>query len=112
MKNLIVFGLAVIVMAIGCTPGKQIKKAHIGMTKQEVIFSAGQPDASKKVNKWEVLNYHDKLTSEWSWKYGWSTYKSDYHFVFKNNHLTAWGKGDVTEYYTSDGTVSFLPRIK
>lgn len=112
MKKLIVLGLTVIVLSFGCTPGQQIKRAHIGMAKQEVIHSAGQPDTSKKVNEWEVLNYHDKLTSEWSWKNGWSTYKGDYHFIFKDNRLTAWGKGDVTAYQTSDGTISLLPRLK
>ena len=110
MKKRIVIFILNIMLVAGCTTVGQVKEVHRGMTRQDVILSQGEPDESQRIDEYEILNYTDRIKSEWSWKYSWSTYKTDYHFVLKDNQLAEWGQGNVIAQKTQHGTITLSPQ--
>ena len=72
-------------------------KVSLGMTKEQVIKTAGKPfkrsaKYDKDENLQEILYYKEKTWDDGGWS--WSTTTTNHLFVFKNNKLVAIEQGD------------------
>jgi len=81
--------LLVLLMTTGCTTGEKMSRLREGMAKEKVISILGRPDGFETRGEYETLSYYHRLVTGWAWDRG------DYHVIFKENKVTAYGVGEI-----------------
>tara|TARA_B100000686_G_scaffold291871_1_gene320178 strand:+ start:2563 stop:2832 length:270 start_codon:yes stop_codon:yes gene_type:complete len=66
-----------------------------GLTKEEVIITAGNPNGFHRNGDYEALQYTDLMINSWSIFSGLSWSRTDYSVILKNNHVIEYGPGKI-----------------
>jgi hypothetical protein len=98
------------VALIGCATSNRINSVSVGMTKQQVIATMGQPASVRAGGGVEYLHY--KLSESGDWVYGtWGVPTRDYFVRLRNGVVDAYGKvGDFDS--TKDPTLNMNVKEK
>lgn len=86
----------------GCFHGEVITQVHPGMSVNEVQDIMGSQEGYRQVGDYEVYSYYNKLISGWGWD------RADYHYVFKDGKLVAYGAGEIRQ-NKNTGVVFIVP---
>ena len=75
----------------GCVTGEKATRVNPGMSQEQVVQVMGKPDGFQQRGEHTVYKYTNRLISGWSW------YRADYSFIFKDGKLIEYGAGEVRE---------------
>ncbi|MFY1969599.1 outer membrane protein assembly factor BamE domain-containing protein [Achromobacter xylosoxidans] len=87
----------------GCATGGDVAKIKPGMTKEQVTAIVGAPDGFQQRDGYEVLQYTNRLMSNWSWD------RTDYTVLLKDDRVVEYGTGVVRERTPNSGTLVIVP---
>ncbi len=68
----------------------------------EVQSILGNQEGYRKVGDYEIYSYYNKLISGWAWD------RADYHYIFENGKLIAYGAGEIRQNQNT-GVVFIVP---
>ena len=95
MKNLIVALLSMLVLSSCVITGK-MSGVREGMTKAQVINTAGNPDGYQRSGDYEALLYIDRRHT-WSLSSGPYPNTVDYSVILRDDHVMEFGPGRTHE---------------
>lgn len=72
------------------------------MKVEQVKSIVGAPEGYKKIGKYEVYSYYNKLISGWAWD------RADCHYLFKDKELVQYGAGEIRQKQNT-GAVVIVP---
>lgn len=103
MKNIkIVFLMLILLATYGCFHGEKITRIQPNMTVEQVKSIMGSQEGYKRIGEYEVYSYYNKLISGWAWD------RADYHYVYKDGVLVAYGAGEIRQNQNT-GVVFIMP---
>ncbi|MBL78781.1 MAG: hypothetical protein CMH70_01850 [Nitrosomonadaceae bacterium] len=94
MKS-IILSLFFILILTSCTTVNSMRNIREGLTKEEVIIAAGNPNGFHRNGEYEALQYTDLMINRWSIFSGLSWSRTDYSIILKNNHVIEYGPGKI-----------------
>ena len=99
--------LLAILLVAGCASGGMMgfnsvaERLELRMTPDQVLQITGQPNGRRLEGDTEVWTWTNRLIS------GWSYDRADYHALFEDNQLIAYGAGTVRQ--TASGVLVIVP---
>ena len=89
----IILALLSTLMLSSCVTGGKMTGLREGLTKEEVIKVAGNPDGYQRTGDYEVLLYIERRTSAWSYFAGSFQDLVDYSVILKDGVVVEYGPG-------------------
>ncbi len=107
MKSIILTLLTTLLLT-SCATVEKMSNLREGMTKSEVISTAGSPSGFHRNGEYEALLYTDLLINGWSVFSGLSWDRTDYSVILKNDQVIEYGPGKIVKHKKNESPYALI----